>query len=407
VDVAAATGLAYRCAVRIRRSARDWRVDIGLMTVAAVLGGLFLLGAVTEGPSLTSLELTVDIVAGAVACGALLLLRRQWPVGLALALVVAPFVSAVGVGVAIVAVASLAARRPWRATAMVAGLHMAVVAVVFRFASGDARQYWEIVTTVLTLYVAGVTSGMLVRSQRLLVESLQDRARQAEEEQRLHIEEARHMERERLAREMHDALAHRISLLAVHAGALEIRRTAPAEERHAAEVIRTSAYEALEDLRAAIGMLRDDEGGADGQRPQPVLADLPALVEQSQLAGMRIAFENRIGDLAAIPPSAGRHVYRVVQEGLTNARKHAAGAAVHLVLDADPERRVTVEITNPMPTSTEGTQIPGAGTGLVGLRERMDLVGGRLDHGPTADGDYRLLASLPWAPPSAAVGGGT
>lgn len=111
----------------------------------------------------------------------------------------------------------------------------------------------------LALDATLVASGLLVRSQHLLVRSLRERAREAEEGHRLRVEEARHTERERIAREMHDVLAHRISLLAVHAGALEVRRSAPEEERQAATVVRQYAYEALEDLREVIGMLRDGE----------------------------------------------------------------------------------------------------------------------------------------------------
>ncbi|MCP9977183.1 sensor histidine kinase [Actinomadura madurae] len=103
---------------------------------------------------------------------------------------------------------------------------------------------------------------MLVRSRRQLIASLEERARAAETEQRLRVEEARLLERERIAREMHDVLAHRISLLAVHAGALEFRPDAPADQREAAGIIRQSAYEAMEDLREVIGVLRDDAARA-------------------------------------------------------------------------------------------------------------------------------------------------
>lgn len=389
--------------MRIRRSARDWRVDVGLTTAAAVLGGLFFLGTVTSDPHPGSLALAIDLVIGCVACVALLLLRRSWPVGLALVLTVAPVVSSVAMGVAAVSVFGVAVYRPWRVSVPVAVLHVGVLASVFRLALPDTREYWEITVTFLALYLAGVTSGMLVRSQRQLVGSLRDRARQAEEQQRLRVEEARHLERERLAREMHDVLAHRISLLAVHAGALEIRRVAPAEERDAAGVIRRSAYQALEDLREVIGMLRDDDVAPDGERPQPELTGLAALVEQSEQAGMCVTLDNRIADLSAIPTSAGRHVYRVIQEGLTNARKHAAGAPVRIMLDADPGSSLTVEITNPVSAGATGSPIPGAGTGLIGLGERMDLIGGRLEHGLTPAGDHRLRAWLPWTPSSEAM----
>src|SRR5437763_1743346 len=129
---------------------------------------------------------------------------------------------------------------------------------------------------------------------------------------------------------MHDVLAHRLSLLSVHAGALEFHPDAAAEEvAEAAGVIRQSAKTALEELRSVIGVLREDSGESLTQAPQPTLADLAALVEESRGAGMRITARIELGD-AAPPAAVGRTAYRIAQEGLTNARKHAPGAAVTL-----------------------------------------------------------------------------
>jgi signal transduction histidine kinase len=246
------------------------------------------------------------------------------------------------------------------------------------------------------LYAVLVVSGMLIRSRRQLVRSLQDRARQAEEGQRLRVEEARHLERERLAREMHDVLAHRISLLAVHAGALEFRPGASAEEARAAGVIRQCAYEAMEDLREVIGVLREEPGAADPERPQPTLTDLPGLIEQSRLAGATVTLDDRNGELPAVPARIGRHAYRIVQEGLTNARKHAAATHVRVTVAGAPGAELTIEVANPLPLTGADAQLPGGGTGLIGLRERVGLVGGRLEHGCTPDGVFRLRAWLPW-----------
>src|SRR5690348_16266362 len=128
---------------------------------------------------------------------------------------------------------------------------------------------------------------------------------------------------------MHDVLAHRISLLSLHAGVLEFRPDAPPEEiARAAGVIRASAHQALEDLRAVIGILRDgpDGQGPQSQPPQPTLAALPGLLEESRAAGMRIRTEVSLPDLALVPDAIGRHALRIVQEALTNARKHATTA---------------------------------------------------------------------------------
>ncbi|MDG4829032.1 histidine kinase [Solwaraspora sp. WMMD1047] len=390
----------------VRRSARDWGVDAALVAGAAVLGGLFLLSTVTAEPLPPTLPpLGLDIGIGVAACVAVLLFRRRWPVALALACIPVALISSAAMGPTALAVFTVAAYRSWRVTAAVAGAHLLMNVLVLEFAPITQRQYVETVVTMLLLDTALVATGMLVRSQRMLVRSLQDRARQAEEGQRLRVEEARHLERERLAREMHDVLAHRISLLAVHAGALEFRRTATAEEARAAGVIRQSAYDALEDLREVLGMLRGTPGGADPERPQPTLADLPALVEESRRAGMRVVLDDRLGKPDPVPAGIGRHVYRIVQEGLTNARKHAPGAEVRVTLtapdqatEADPAAadQLAIEVVNPMPLGIATAEIPGAGAGLIGLRERLDLIGGRLEHERTPGGDFRLRAWIPW-----------
>ena len=208
--------------------------------------------------------------------------------------------------------------------------------------------------------------------------------RHAEAEQQLRVEQARYAERTRIAREMHDVLAHRISLLSLHAGALEFRPDAPPEEiARAAAVIRASAHQALEDLRAVIGVLRDGADGEAPQPPQPTLAALPGLLEESRAAGMRLHADVRVADLAAVPDAVGRHALRIVQEALTNARKHAAvGRRSTCASRARPGDGLTIEVRNPAPVlAAGGPEIPGLGTGLVGLAERATLSGGRLEHG--------------------------
>jgi signal transduction histidine kinase len=363
-------------------------VDAGLIALAAVLGGLFLIDSVQTEPQK---DVAADLVVGALA-GAALLLRRRWPVALALALMPTILFSALAMGATAVAMSAVAVYRSWRVTAAVLTVHAVALVLVFGLATESRRDFWQGLVVLLALDAALVASGLLVRSQRLLVRSLRERAREAEEGQRLRIEEARHTERERIAREMHDVLAHRISLLAVHAGALEVRRSAPTEEREAAGIIRQCAYQALEDLREVIGMLRDD--GTDNDRPQPTLTDLPALIEQSRLAGARIALDSR--NLPTVPDGVGRHAYRIVQEGLTNARKHAPGAPVTVRLAGDDG--LVVEVTNPLAERAPTPRLPGAGSGLIGLRERMKLVGGRLEHDRTPDGEFRLYAWLPLRP---------
>jgi signal transduction histidine kinase len=373
---------------------RRWGADVAYVGAGAVLGVLFLLGSMADEPASSRPPLALDLTVGVAACLALLLRRRR-PVALALTLDLAGMLmSSMAFGVTFIALYNVATRRSWRATAVVAGVQYSLVVVLSLFDSSSTRTYVETILVVGLLNAVLITSGMLVRAQRRLVQSLRERARQAEEGQRLRVEEARHLERERLAREMHDVLAHRISLLAMHAGALEFRKDAPAEQVRAAGVIRQCAHEAMEDLREVIGMLRDN--GADERRPQPTLTDLPTLIEESRRLDAPVTFDNQIGDLATVPVRIGRHAYRIVQEALTNARKHAPRAGVRVIVDGAPGAELTVEVRNALSAAATTDRLPGAGAGLIGLGERVGLVGGRLEHGRTGGGEFRLQAWLPW-----------
>jgi signal transduction histidine kinase len=363
---------------------RSWLLEGGLVVLAVLVGTFFLRTSVAEGDGQ---PIGVEIAVGALAFAGLLLFRRDHPVGLTLVLIPLGIVLGLPMGATPVALFSVALHRRARTAVLLAALHAVLVAGVYLLALGLTRTYVESVLFLVLLHVSLVAVAMVIRSQRLLVRSWADRARQAEEGQRLRIEQARLGERAMIAREMHDVLAHRISLLAVHAGALEVRRDAPAAERAAAGVIRECAHDALEDLREVIGMLREP---AD-DRPQPTLADVPALVEESRGAGTAVALDLAAAD--AVPEGVGRHAFRVVQEALTNARKHAPGAAVRVAVTGRPADGLVVEVGNAL---APGGSIPGAGTGLAGLSERVQLAGGRLEHGPTPAGEFRLRAWLPW-----------
>ncbi|QFG19993.1 sensor histidine kinase [Actinomadura sp. WMMB 499] len=377
----------------LRRSVREWARDIAVTACALMIGLLVLAGARdTYGP-VTGWEDVKEAVLSGIGMLALLLFRRNRPVGTALFLTVWGLTSSVSWGATAMAVFSVAVHRPWRSAFLIAGLNCALILVSFLALPADltARERLESVVVFVLGYMLIVATGMLVRSRRQLIVSLRERARQAEEGQRLRVEEARHLERERIAREMHDVLAHRISLLAVHAGALEFRPDTPPELHEAVGIIRRGAYEAMEDLRQVVGVLRAPGDGAEAERPQPTLADVPALVREARAAGARIELDDRVPDPAAVPDRVGRHAYRIVQEGLTNARKHAPDAAVRVTLDAGAE--LTVEVDNAVTPGRESA-LPGAGAGLVGLGERVALLGGTLRHG-VAGGRFRLRARLP------------
>jgi signal transduction histidine kinase len=247
------------------------------------------------------------------------------------------------------------------------------------------------------LTAAVVGWGMLARSKRQLMLSLRDRARRAETEAALRAEQAQRLAREAIAREMHDVLAHRLTLLSVHAGALEFRPDAPREDvARAAGVIRESAHEALQDLREIIGVLRASGDGADESgRPQPTLAALEGLVSESREAGMKVTMDNRVTDAGTVPASVGRTAYRIAQEGLTNARKHAPGAEVTVEVSGVRGDGLTISVRNPAPPG-DVPHVPGSGQGLIGLTERAMLAGGQLAHGAAADGGFEVRAWLPW-----------
>jgi signal transduction histidine kinase len=276
----------------------------------------------------------------------------------------------------------------------VAGLQLALLPVGRAVhPQGDSLTTYYLGGTLGTAAI--VAWGMFLRSRR---QARRERVRHAEAEQQLRVEQARYAERTRIAREMHDVLAHRISLLSLHAGALEFRPDAPSDEvARAAAVIRASAHQALEDLRAVIGVLRDGADGEAPQPPQPTLAAPPGLLEESRAAGMRLHADVRIDDLAAVPDAVGRHALRIVQEALTNARKHAAAAAVDLRVEGAPGEGLAIEVHNPAPVLAAGEPgIPGSGIGLVGLAERATLSGGHLEHGLDEHGNFQLRAWLPW-----------
>jgi signal transduction histidine kinase len=293
---------------------------------------------------------------------------------------------------------TVAVHRRFAVAASIAALSLGVNAAFIAIRPEKGTGFWESMAWSAAILAVVMLWGMVVRARRQLVVSLRDRAERAEAEQQLRVAQARALERTRIAREMHDVLAHRISLLSLHAGALEIRPdAAPAEVAGAAGVIRASAHQALQDLREVIGVLRDepDAGGAP-ERPQPTLLELPALADESRAAGARVRLDVRI-EPSEVPDGTGRTAYRIVQEGLTNARKHAPGTTVRVEVGGAAGAGLTIDVRNPWPPAGRATAaIPGTGTGLVGLAERATLAGGRLSHGRTAENEFVLTAWLPW-----------
>lgn len=378
---------------RPRRTVRDWVVDTLAFLAAAGVG--VLAGQAAEQAGNAEAVVVVDQLVGAAACCALWV-RRRFPTGLAVVLLIVAVVAPVASGAAMVALFSLAVHRPFKPVAWVGALAVVTTAAQPAVRPDPSSTYLVSAVAGVVLVLLMVGWGMLVRARRQLVAALRERAHRAETEAGLRAEQAQRLAREAIAREMHDVLAHRLTLLSVHAGALEFRPDAPpAEVARAAGVIRDSAHEALQDLREIIGVLRAPGDGDGPERPQPTLVTLDALVTESREAGMDVAFDSAVAGPESVPAATGRTAYRIAQEALTNARKHAPGTEVTVAVTGGPGEGLGVEVVNPAPTGRVG-KVPGSGQGLIGLTERATLAGGRLEHGATPDGGFRVAAWLPW-----------
>ena len=273
-----------------------------------------------------------------------------------------------------------------------------VVSYVIPLDLGGAERVDGLANRVLILLFMGLglVAGLWVRARRELVAGLHERADRLEREQAARADQARAQERARIAREMHDVVAHRVSLMVLHAGALEVN--APDERTaEAAGVIRTTGRDALANLREVLGVLRSDTTVTDsGRVPQPVLDDLDRLVEQSRAAGIQVDRRDE-GTVRPLPLTVERTAYRVVQEALTNLHKHAAGSAAEVSLTYLPGE-VEVAVRNNAPPgepAPDSEPMPGGGYGLVGVRERVELLGGELRTGARPGGGYDVTARLP------------
>jgi signal transduction histidine kinase len=322
--------------------------------------------------------------------------RRRWPMTVAVVTTMASFVSATSNGPSALAAVSLATRRVLWQVVVIGVLAMAgAVAFPLYEPTNDDNPWWIDLSFGLAATAALLAWGMYVGSRRALLWTLRERAERAEAAQEEREGRARATERARIAREMHDVLAHRISLVSMHAGALAYRTDLSADEvRGTAELIQAQSHEALTDLRQVLGVLRGDQQGDAAEPPQPTFADLGALVGEAEASGMHVRYDETVLDARRMPEPVGRAAYRIVQEALTNARKHAPGATVLVDVSGSADEGVTIRVRNPA-QSRNGSTAPGAGLGLVGLRERASLAGGRVQGGRNG-GVYELDGWLPW-----------
>lgn len=386
-----------------RRTVRDWLVDLALFAFA-ISTGLLVWGQF-DYDLVPQWMVTIDPWVGAASCLALWW-RRRFPIALTVALVPAFIVSGTAFGAVLVALLTVAVHRHWAAaTAASAGFAAMSAAWVLMEPTPDVTRATEL-SWVLFPYVVLLGWGMAVRARRQLVVSLRHEAERERREHQQRLSVARAAERQSIAREMHDTLAHRLSLLSVHAGALAYRNqrasggTGPpletGEVAEAVQVIRDSAQHALDELGQVLNVLRDVDSPESGIESAPRLSDLPRLAEDARRAGqvVDLTVDGDPQHLDRLSPRLQRTVYRTVQEGVTNARKHAPGAKVTVHVEAEPDVQVTVSVVNRLAVDAD-SGIVGFGLGLTGLSERVEVDGGELNR-QTVAGKFHLRARLPW-----------
>ncbi|MFG2992292.1 histidine kinase [Streptomyces sp. NPDC048257] len=392
-----------------------------------VLGGVSAVECAWEGVSFAreaGVPTAVGVAFGLVV-GSTLVLRRRWPIAVVLVgIAVAP--AAMGFLLSVVGMYSLASSEvPRRIIATLASMSLAATFVVMYLRTrGDVEADTTLVVVLsgfvaVALTVPPVLFGLYIGARRRLMESLQERADSLERELSLladraeeRAEWARTEERTRIAREMHDVVAHRVSLMVVHAAALEaVAVKDPARAAKNAALVGDMGRQALTELREMLGVLRAAPKAAADTAPVPAvpvaavafagvmedgpsLRELETLVGQSRAAGMAVEMLVH-GECAAYAAEVEQTAYRVVQEALTNCHKHAPGARVVVRL-AHREGEVAMQVENdPCDGRAPEPGLPSGGNGLVGMRERVLGLGGVFVSGPTDAGGFRVSAVLP------------
>ena len=364
-----------------------WRM-LACLAISAIVWGSAIEGQWTEHRELFWLDLTLGLVSYA-----LVFWRRRFPLTVALTTAVLGMFSGLAAGPATLAAVSLATRRNLPQILLVGVVNVVTAQgfVTIQPVVVNDEPEWLNLAINFAVIAALLAIGMYVGSRRELLWTLRERALRAETEQALRVGQARSNERERIAREMHDVLGHRISLVTMHAGALSFREDLSRDEVAAsARIIQDNAHQAMVELRGILGVLRGADDGAP-DTPQPTLSDIPALVDEACASGTPVDLTVEVPD--QVPEQVGRTVYRVVQEGLTNARKHAGAARVTVRVSGSPEAGVTARIDNPLPPGSRPAAAPGYG--LIGLAERAELADGRL-RWDVRDRRFVLEVWLPW-----------
>ncbi|MFD0267159.1 sensor histidine kinase [Streptomyces sp. NPDC127106] len=348
---------------------------------------------------------TLRMVASGVVVCALLILRRRLPAGALVAgAAVAPFLP----GTALVTIP-----LSWSAGRRIVGVGRALTAFAGAFLASvglSVVEQWSqmppvlvVVFTTLMFLVTSAMPGLASRywsQRRTLLRALQERNGQLMRERAMVAGQARLRERQRIAQDMHDSLGHQLALIAVHTGALEVDPELTDRQREAVGVLRQASVSAMHELREVVGILRDGvEAAAPVEDAQPAargVAGITGIVEAARAAGTDVRLLAAQGKPRQLAAACDHAAYRIVQEALTNAYKHAPGAAITVELRYEDDSLV-VEIANgPAPAGAAAGEVVSGGQGLTGLRERARLVGGMVHAGSTEDGGFRVAGVLPY-----------
>ncbi|MEU1802616.1 histidine kinase [Streptomyces sp. NPDC019937] len=366
-----------------------WVVAVGR---GAVVTFFATVAAVSAAQRVSDGRYVVAISASAVACAVVLLVPRlRWPVAPVVVAAVTAWWGWVGTFLLTVVLYDLAAARRTRAAVLCAAALGANIVGYPPTRLWDGQAY----VTALFIWAFAYVVGMWIGSRRRLVRALAADVEHLRVEAQLREEAARVTERSRIAAEMHDVLAHRLSLIALHTGVLATRGdTLPGPVAERLALLRGASTEALADLRDVLGVLRTPGAAPNGAGvvPAPVPGDVQQLVDDARAASQPTALTIH-GRPEDAPTTHRLAVYRIAQEALTNARKHADGAPVTMTIDYRPPTTL-VEVANPA-GSPGPTAAVSSGYGLVGLRERVSALGGHLNAGPAGAGSWRLAARIP------------
>lgn len=368
--------------------------DVGVVLALLALGAAIVITSTAAIPRFSAVRIPTYLVL--MLSLASLLIRRRYPlvtIGIIAAGVLAEAIirpAFVFEPLVMVAVYVAASRLPWRNALVISGGFF----LLFIVAGGlvDGSESPSKTVTALVALGAAFAAGVYVSTRTDYVDSLHARAEQLVRERELLSEQAVAEERVRIARELHDVVAHHLSLITIQAGALRTQVAADSPAAETAGVIATTGHQAMDEMRRMLGVLRlgASEAGAD-HTPQPGLRDIEQLVKQTRAAGVTVALTVE-GDARRLPPGVELSAYRIVQEALTNVLRHAGPAHCTVVVAYGIDRlelRITDDGRGSNATPSEG------GHGLVGMRERVALFGGELYAGGVPDGGFAVRATLP------------